>query len=85
MIKTVIVNILLLLLLSRCGETQIFEPGTEKSLIAINYRQPDSIKIEKGIPDVYTNQLINIEIWYFGRDTSLIFADEKLQTLKINK
>ena len=85
MIKLFFINIIFVLLSTSCGEASIFEIGTQISTIEKNYRKPDSIKIEKGIPDVYTNKLIKIEVWYFGKDTSLIFADKKLQNLKINK
>ncbi len=85
MIRKLIIPILLLTFLVSCTEPKGFELGTEKTQVETNYRKPDSIKIENGIPDVYTNKLINIEVWYFGKDTSFIFMDNKLQTIKINK
>lgn len=46
---------------------------------------PDSIKQRKGLPDVYTNKIIAMETWYYGNDTNINFADNKIQTIQITK
>lgn len=45
--------------------------------------EADSIQEKDGIPDVYTNKLIKIETWYYGNDTIINFANEKVQSVLI--
>lgn len=55
--------------------------GTEQveSLVGL----ADSIQDKDGIPDVYTNKLIKMETWYYGNDTIVNFANEKVQSVLI--
>lgn len=84
-IMKIVYVILLFLVFYACTEKAPVEIGTSKALTEKQIGQPDSIVIKTGIPDVYTNKLINMEVWYYGLDTSIVFADDKIQTISIKK
>ncbi len=77
--------ILLFFVFYACTDQVSVEIGTSKVLTEKQIGEPDSIVIKTGIPDVYTNKLINMEVWYYGLDTSIVFADDKIQTISIKE
>jgi len=75
--------LILSILTLSCSNTSL-EVGMNKDELKEQIGEPDSVIEKDGIPDVYTNKLIKMEVWYYGTDTSFVFANDKLQTIKIN-
>jgi len=77
--------IIVISVFSSCSHNSSLEAGADKQSTRKQIGKPDSIIEKEGIPDVYTNKLIKMEIWYYGTDTSIVFADDKIQTISIKK
>jgi len=44
----------------------------------------DSILQKESIPDVYTNKMIGVELWYYGTDTTISIVNNKVQNITID-
>ena len=75
--------IFLTFLFSSCNSIDSLQVDTSKFEVIKIIGKPDSIQISPAIQDVYTNKLINIEKWFYGTDTIIIFANNKIQNLTI--
>lgn len=83
--KILLMSFLILLILSACQSNDGFEVGTSFKTLQENYRRPDSIVKMPSLPDAYTNKWIEMEQWYFGNDTIIYFANQKIQSVQIKK
>ena len=78
-----IVFLILFILIQSCSEESL-KVGTKAQFVKEQIGIPDSIIEKESIPNIYTNKLIQIEVWYYGTDTSIVFANNEIQTIKIN-
>ena len=74
---------LLSFLFLSCSQTNTLQVDMEKTDLLKVIGDPDSVQIKEGIPDVYTNKLINIEQWFYGTDTVINIANDKVQNIII--
>ena len=72
----------MLFLACSSDKTIELEMSTDQLLELIG--EADSIQKLDAIPDVYTNKLIRMELWYYGNDTTLRIADKKLKSISVN-
>jgi hypothetical protein len=75
--------VLLALLILSCNRANTVQSNMTKAELIELIGEPDSIQIKEGMPDVYTNKLINIEQWFYGTDTIINMADNKVQNISI--
>ena len=66
-----------------CSSNNSLETEMPRQKIIELIGQADSIQKLDAIPDIYTNKLIEMEIWYYGSDTSLSIANSKLKSINI--
>jgi len=72
----------LLFLACKSDKVLNIETSTEQIIELIG--EADSIHKLEAIPDVYTNKLIAMELWYYGSDTTLRIANNKLKNISVN-
>ena len=72
----------LLFLACKSDKAIELEMPTDKIIELIG--KADSTQKLDAIPDVYTNKLIRMELWYYGNDTTLRIANNKLKNISIN-
>ncbi len=77
--KGIILIILAVVVLSCSSES--VEVGMMNNEVEEMLGTPKTIIEKEGIPDVYTNKMIKIEVWNYGEDTSIVFANSKVQNI----
>lgn len=78
----VLIFILLAVVILSCSSESI-EIGMTNNEVEEMLGNPKTIIEKEGVPDVYTNKMIKIEVWSYGEDTSIVFADSKVQNIVI--
>jgi predicted oxidoreductase (fatty acid repression mutant protein) len=56
----------------------LVKEGMGKAEVKIVLGTADSVVAMMPVEDVYTNKLIKMEAWHYGKDTVLLFANDKL-------
>ena len=64
-----------------CSSDNSLETNMPSQKVVELIGQADSIQKLDAIPDVYTNKLIEIELWYYGTDTILSIANNRLKSI----
>ena len=72
------------LLFLACSSNKTIEPEMTTDKIKELIGDADSIHKLDPVPDIYTNKLIEMELWYYGSDTTLRIANNKLKNISVN-
>ncbi len=75
--KNLLLSLIALFLVS-CQSSDPIVAGMTKANVEHLLGQADSVVVLPSTKDVYTNKLIEMEVWYYSNDTILTFAKGKL-------